>query len=433
MEERTTIVQQFETTGKIVKLLSSIMKAETAFRCIVVALVMLFAATSAAETSSYPAASVCAECHRETYDSWSRTFHALSFIDPVFQESLARAELSGEERKRICLSCHAPVINVLEDFSLDTPAVREGVACTFCHTVSALDLDRRLERFTNDTSLVRLDQSGRHAGDLADGRALRSQSRFCAGCHEWTNSLGLKVLSTYSEWLESSYPGEGVSCQHCHMPAVVGGGPVEAGKKVIRPSNLHFQMGGHSQDQLVTASTMAVTAAVEGEQIFVETVITNLKAGHKLPTGIPNRKMKLVVHLYDRNGQVIDSDEAVYSRVVVDGEGRVLEDITDQFLFGVREQTDSRISPREARKERFAFSRSGELDFVLVEASLIYEILTPFLNPQLLSFDIDRKRVPLSLDSAARRSSTVPSLAIIAVVFITVTAVMVSLFRKRTA
>ena len=56
----------------------------------VLVLVMLLGGPSlkAAPPPGYPSASVCGECHEETYDSWSRTIHALAVLDPIFVEAM---------------------------------------------------------------------------------------------------------------------------------------------------------------------------------------------------------------------------------------------------------------------------------------------------------------------------------------------------------
>jgi hypothetical protein len=192
-------------------------------------------------------------------------------------------------------------------------------------------------------------------------------------------------------------------------------------------------MGGHSQDQLVAAARMEAVTEVTDSEITVEVAVTNFKAGHKLPTGIPTRKMKLTIDLFDREGELLESRREVYSRVIVDSDGKVLEDVTEQFLRGAREAGDTRISPKETRREHFVFPRPPGEDFALVEVSLEYEIRTPFMKPPVLSFDVLRKRIPLVFTPAGEQSGSSPalSLAIIGVIFIVVTAVMVSLMKRR--
>jgi hypothetical protein len=202
-------------------------------------------------------------------------------------------------------------------------------------------------------------------------------------------------------------------------------------------ANLHFQTGGHSQARLVAAAELEVEARFDNEQIIVEAIVTNRKAGHKLPTGIPTRKMKLNVDIFDRDGQILASQQKVYGRIIADADGRVLNDVTELFLLGARQIDDNRISPREERRERFLFPRADSHDFLLVEVSLVYEILTPPLATSVLRFDVDRQRIPLTLSTESaeepaggQTSSTTLPLAIIAGLFLAVTAVMIHWFKK---
>jgi hypothetical protein len=380
---------------------------------------------------TYTESSTCATCHTETYDSWSHTFHALAVIDPIFQEALKRAEeISGPAARKICLMCHSPTTNQTDDFDLEMPISREGVNCSFCHSLTDLDLRLQEGRFTNDPTRLFVDSGGRHIdGHHLENHQLTTSSRFCAGCHEWVNPMGLKLLTTYSEWRESSYAADGVTCQKCHMPEEPGKEENIEGTKTMRSTNLHFQTGGHSQERLVAAAGLEVEARVDSEQIVVEAIVTNLKAGHKLPTGNPTRKMKLHIDIFDREGQILDSQQKAYGHIIAGADGGVLNDVTELFLLGVRQIDDNRIAPREERRERFLFPRAAGHDFLLVEASLEYEILTPLLPKNVLRFDVDRKRIPLSLSeevpAGKRTSSTTLPLMIIAGVFLLVTAVMV--------
>lgn len=387
----------------------------------------------AVQPSPYPSATLCAECHIETYESWSRTFHALSAIDPVFMEALEREETGVDrETRKLCLMCHSPTTNLSGDFDLAASVSREGVTCSFCHSVTLVDHQAGKERFVNDPSRLVVEGAKNIGDHHFEDHSIMLSAEFCAGCHEWVNTNGLKILSTYSEWEESPFASEGIPCQQCHMPKSPGGSVGTEGSKSIRSSNLHFQMGGHSQDQLVSAARLDVTAEVEGAEIILDVGVTNAKAGHMLPTGIPNRKMKLLVDLYDRDGELLDRHTQIFSRVIADKRGKILEDVTDQFLHGARELTDNRIAPKETRKKRIVFDRPPGKDFFLVEASLEYDIFTPYLIPPVINFTIVTRRLPLSLAEEEAGAAVPLTLAILVAVFLFVTAAMSALlFGKR--
>lgn len=387
----------------------------------------------AAPPPSYPSATLCALCHEETYESWSRTIHALSAIDPIFEEAMERSELVDQpEARKLCLSCHSPTTVLSGDYDLALPLSQEGVTCSFCHSVTAVDHTARRGRFTNDPSILRIDPDNLEDHHFRN-HDITMSPELCAGCHEWVNSQGLKVLGTYSEWKESFYAGDGVTCQQCHLPLSLGKEVVLEGAKTLRTTNLHFQMGGHSQDQLVSAARMEAAPEIGAGQIVLTVALTNFKAGHKLPTGIPTRRMKLIVELYDREGQLLKTHLREYGRVIADADGRVLDDVTEQFLHGVREVSDTRIAPKETREERFLFERPAGVDFLLLEVSLVYEILTPYLTPPLLSFDVARKRIPLILSGPGvpEESSPATYLIIILALFLIVSAGMTLFLQRR--
>lgn len=387
----------------------------------------------AAPPPGFPSASLCAECHEETYNSWSRTIHALAAIDPVFAEAMERTDLrSDPDGRKLCLGCHSPTTALSGDYDLALPVSREGVTCSFCHSVTAVDHTAQWNRFTNEPSRLHIIPE-RIEDHHFENHGVTMSPELCAGCHEWVNSLGLKVLGTYSEWKESFYAGEGVTCQQCHLPDTLGKKVGEKGAKSLRTTNLHFQMGGHSQNQLVSAARMEAAPKVEEKQIVVEVALTNFKAGHKLPTGIPTRRMKLLVELYDREGQLLETQTREYGRVIADAEGEILDDVTEQFLHGARELSDTRIAPKETREEQFLFERPTGVDFFLLEISLEYEILTPYLTPPLLRFDVIRKRLPLIVSGADGSQESPPAIYLIVILalFLIVSAGMTLFLQRR--
>ena len=143
--------------------------------------------------------------------------------------------------------------------------------------------------------------------------------------------------------------------------------------------------------------------------------------------------MKLLVDLYDREGQLLETQTREYGRVIADAEGEILDDLTEQFLHGARELSDTRIAPKETREERFLFERPTGVGFFLLEVSLEYEIFTPFLTPPVLSFDIIRKRIPLILSAAGEAKEGPPAiyLIIILALFLIVSAGMVLFLQRR--
>ncbi|MGB6368703.1 MAG: multiheme c-type cytochrome, partial [Thermoanaerobaculia bacterium] len=84
---------------------------------------VLSAAEDEVDPEGYTSARVCGECHSDIYESWKNSLHAFSLTDPIFDTAYMQAvKEAGEEARRVCLRCHAPMTMVNGDYEL-----REGV------------------------------------------------------------------------------------------------------------------------------------------------------------------------------------------------------------------------------------------------------------------------------------------------------------------
>jgi len=164
----------------------------------------------------------------------------------------------------------------------------------------------------------------------------------------------------YLEWLRSAYPGEGTSCQSCHMPTLKddqgrnlpqyiahtpGGG--RFGPTAPRaPFGMHFFNGGNIQvlgmlkelypqeadaldlslertrRSLSGGVGLRVTPRLSASTLEAEVEVIN-RTGHKLPTAYPSRRLWLHVSVRDGSGKVTFESGAVDSRT---GEIRGLGD-----------------------------------------------------------------------------------------------------------
>ncbi|MEE8484049.1 MAG: multiheme c-type cytochrome [Nitrospinota bacterium] len=146
--------------------------------------------------------SECGKCHKDIYASWKNSLHSMSISDPVFWSSYLQAYYEDSEKARkVCLGCHAPLTGINNDYGLEQEITREGINCDFCHTISEV-IDGKKGRFTYRHEFGLLVQ-----GPLRNIKSsvhrirynkLYKESRFCAGCHEYTNGNGIKLLETFS-------------------------------------------------------------------------------------------------------------------------------------------------------------------------------------------------------------------------------------------
>jgi len=222
------------------------------------------------------------------------------------------------------------------------------------------------------------------------------QADLCAGCHEYANEYGVTILGTFSEWSESPYPGNDVHCQNCHMPIMPDLSVVDGRQVPNYYVTAHEFRGGHSNINLEHAVSLETTARRDDERIEVLVSITNSESGHKLPTGIPIRKIVLDVVLETDDGFTIGSAGKVYRKVLTDKYGTIIENAPDMFLNATAVFSDNRIRPKETRVEKFTFVLPEGVDDYRVETTLNYEHSRPVLKEE-------HVRIPMASNTVLAR------------------------------
>ena len=182
---------------------------------------------SAGERDLHPAS--CATCHREQYEQWKESRHALAMGPGVTGQLIEWASERPAEYFS-CLRCHAPQSeqsHVRAGRQAGTweanPHVVEalydvGLSCTGCHVRAhvrtATDPQRELHRW---------DSASVSAHPLERSRILKD-STFCKDCHQFPPEQGLAgggppLENTFAEWQAwRRQSGDQRSCQDCHMP-----------------------------------------------------------------------------------------------------------------------------------------------------------------------------------------------------------------------
>jgi len=319
-------------------------------------------------------AELCGRCHRAIHEAWKASAHARAMESRLFQDALelAEADFEGEARK-ICLGCHSPIAVRTGDLALKKKVSWEGVTCDYCHSIRDVSLSGPNPKARVEFSLVKsgpLKVSSSSGHDTAYS-AIHTSAAACAPCHEYRNSAGFPVLTTYSEWKASRAAKEGRPCQACHMDRVAG--------QVVDPRvqrsgdarvNLHEMPGSHSLEQLTRTIAANLSASREADQLKVSVEVLNRMAGHSVPTGSPLRRLHLevAVNSYD-GGRFRDGRD--YRRVVADRQGRPLEREHFTFLKGAKVLSDTRLAPDEKRVETFSFPVPQGVQ-AQVKASLVY-------------------------------------------------------------
>lgn len=379
-----------------------------------------FANEEKVSTKGFTEAGVCKECHAAIYNNWKSSLHGASISDPVFEAAFMQAiKEHGEGSRQFCLSCHSPTTRFTGDYNLKADISNEGITCSFCHTITGVDLSKNIPVISNEPgSMIRgpLSDVSSPAHNIKPSN-LHLSSDICGGCHELKGSNGVPILSTYSEWKESPYSKEGIECQNCHMPEIFGVPDVNPDvKKTDHFAKDHAVLGGHSQIKLSKAATVFSNVEDSGNKILVRTTVNNRESGHKLPTGIPSRKILLTVSLKNAGGVVISEQSRTYEKVLVDDTGKVLTDISELFTKSFKVLSDNRIAPKEARIETFEFVKPEGLKGYKIDSILQYQFQIPVLSVQ--NMDIEMAHDTYESSEIAKEQESTPFNTIIIISFI---------------
>ena len=341
----------------------------------------------------------CGDCHRQIFDMWQRSMHAMAATDPVFVASYMRAyQETGGRARGICLRCHAPAAVLSGDLQVREPISQEGIACDFCHSIASVNLQKRDQPFRVVLDGVKrgpLSEAVSPAHEIAKSD-LHKSPELCAGCHEYVNEHGVSVLSTYTEWLASPQAKEGTTCQDCHMPLTPG--------QTVRPElgvyrseiNLHDISGGHSREQVRKAASVRILGiAVAKEQPTLATVeveVANVGSGHSIPTGMPTRRLVLEVIVFSGNREV-RRFERDYQKVLLDEQGLPIAEDHRTILDSSTIREDTRLRPGERRVE--TFTATVPLGVPLrAEVNLRYLYSPEILLRQTMSIEMGTARFP---------------------------------------
>jgi hypothetical protein len=334
---------------------------------------------------------VCSGCHMDIYNQWNGSMHSNSWTDPVYRAALdLMSKASGGKTDNFCMGCHTPIGVVSREASPSGRGMSEvankGVQCEVCHNVS------RTSGIGNGSYVLTPKLHGRPLkfGPYKDSVSpfhdtayskLHTQSEFCGDCHDVTHPFNrLPVERTYSEWRDSTYASEGVQCQDCHMKPVAGkASPLGKDRDKVYThyfvggnalvtrllgSEMHSEMAEAMLKSAATVQIFAPPSASHARANLVRVRVTNVGAGHKLPTGFPEgREMWLEFKVLDARNSVIyhlgklkdgKTEPGTKSFKVVLGDHN--GDIVDiNLLEADRILYDTRIEPRGYEEMSFSF------------------------------------------------------------------------------
>lgn len=363
---------------------------------IVAALGLVVAAPQAAvalpdfPSSAFMPVSGCG-CHSYLIENWQKSMHAKALADPIYQYKLDEANRATDGALGdYCNSCHGPVAVMsgeIADLAAATPQSQEGVGCDFCHQVTGTEtpLGNVSQTLNPDgTKRAQWDDSVSPFHETAYS-GFHQTAEFCGACHNVDHPTnGMHLEATYTEWKEGPYAAEGTQCQDCHMtpgPGVTKPYPGTAAGGGKQRDHIYLMtfVGGNvalgdsvlAEERLKAAATLDLDVAeivAPGETAQVSTTITNVGAGHKLPTGLTEvRQMWLEVKAVYPDGteEVLGTHE--FGSILKDAEGNSPVELWEAVDF----ESDDRIPPRESVSDTFDFTMptDGEAE---IQAALLY-------------------------------------------------------------
>ena len=253
-------------------------------------------------------ASTCGACHVDHQHEWAQTTHAAAMRDLQFFAELAKPD----QPVWLCLNCHAPTApQRAEIITLDTRLATPGSITALVTTPTpGFDPVRVAEGVTCATCHVQRDADGEGVviGPRGSGRAphrVRADKAaldgICVSCH----SPGEIILTeTFPCWFKTADelaagPSRDQTCVGCHMPtttrpAATGGGELD----LLR----HTWTGGGVPKTVTDYTTLTERGWRAGVDVVVTTdpltvTLTNARAGHSLPTGDPERFLRVEARL----------------------------------------------------------------------------------------------------------------------------------------
>jgi len=305
----------------------------------------------------------CGACHAAIYAEWKTSIHAHAWKDPYFQ-----AYWKHDDQIWICLNCHTPLENQQPERVLDLergrisrpvkapnpafdPALREeGISCAGCHV-----------------------RDGVIYGPYDDADAPHPTAydpkyrttKICYWCHQVPSGpfqfYNGGPCATFFEFEDGPYAKRGFTCQSCHMPAVTR--PAAEGGRP-RDGRRHLWRGGHFPEMLHQALDVRLSGPEggwrEGDAVPFTLRLTNAGAGHKIPTGDPDRYFLTTFTERDEKGRVVRQKRHKISRWIV-------------WKPIIVEVYENRIPPLGEREYTYAVTaRKGHT----LEVTVSYHILT---------------------------------------------------------
>ncbi|MFQ5652072.1 MAG: multiheme c-type cytochrome [bacterium] len=338
----------------------------------------------------------CETCHSDIYEQWQQSVMSYSWEDPIYQAILKRASVATQGAvDNFCIGCHSPIglTTGIATAGGEMIPDAQNVDCESCHNISGATGSGNgafiltPQKFGEPLKFGPRKDSVSPHHDTAY-LELYTKSEYCATCHNVTHPFNkVAVERTYEEWRDSPYNGMGIQCQDCHMTPGPGvtenpGKAAPDGKErqqiyshFFTGANVtlheHFdesEMAERARQMLKSSATIEFvdTPATipAGWPITVGVKVTNVGAGHKLPTGFPEgREVWIDFRVKDAQGKEIYRLGAIrdghteegtknFKVIIADSDGNVVD---INVWEAARILCDTRILPMGYAKVDYTF------------------------------------------------------------------------------
>ena len=256
----------------------------------------------------------CGACHQDHYNEWKLSTHAHAWTDLQFQ-----AELKKETSPYLCINCHIPlqnqqeyVVSGLIDGDIYQPVKKknphfdpglmlEGITCASCHVRNGYVIGP-------NGSTKAPHETKRDTNHLSE--------KLCISCHNAvavvTPTLACS-FETGDEWKAGPYFGK-MNCISCHMETTHREIVPGYGK---RNSRFHYFPGSgipkfDSSEAIGLNGLEFYPTSINKKYTATDTFIYTLKvknehAGHRLPTGDPERFFMISLELKNEEGKILNA------------------------------------------------------------------------------------------------------------------------------
>lgn len=254
----------------------------------------------------------CGVCHVDHYNEWKTSTHAHAWTDLQFQ-----AELKKESSPFMCINCHIPlqnqqafIIKGLIDGDIYQPVKivnphfdrklqEEGINCAGCHV--------------RNNMIIGLAGSKLAPHPIVVDSVFLSE-KLCISCHNANAVITPTLACTFQtgdEWKEGPYYRK-KNCIGCHMESIERETVKGFG---IKKGHRHFFPGsGIPKLNTLTANllnglefypSILHKSYKVNDTIEFTLKLINENAGHRVPTGDPERFFLIKMHLIEENGDTL--------------------------------------------------------------------------------------------------------------------------------